>query len=277
MTGLKVSLLLLSMSAVLGMTFGQQLSHEERCQVLEGNGIRVDQCDSSKLLACRDGRCLCSDPVNQIYTYRSERIVDRSRRSPGKKGGGFKKVAAGAVAGVATYHVAKTVSKGFSTTPPPPKYKKVYSCYSRIGGQCAIHYNNWESVSTTTAAPASSSTTPETSINGTTEATHDNSTSTTSTTTVAPSASALVDITKIPRCVENAVCKPSSPAPAGNSTSSFLQKVDFDPRLGTCECDSGYKRTTRDICVKVSGADKTVGASVAVILATLIVNKMLIF
>jgi len=284
---IKLPVLALLSLAFIGFAYGQQLGHDERCQIIEGNGVRVDQCDGTKYLSCKDGRCQCSDPANQIYTYRNEIISSRGKRSPGKKGGGFKKIAIGAAAGAATYHVASQASKGFgTTTPKPPKYKRVYSCYSRVGGQCALNYNNVESVGTTTtsttAAPAGSSSTTEVvttvaSTNETTTATSDNSTSTTTTTTSAPVAAALtaMDISKIPSCVQYAMCKTGT-ATTGNSTSGFLQKVDFDPRIGVCSCQDGYKSNSKDLCEKESGAGRTAGASMAVILATLIVNKMFV-
>jgi len=285
MLRIEISILAIVSLALVGFAYGQGLGHEERCQILEGSGVRVDQCDSTKYLSCKEGRCLCSDPVNQIYTSRNEIISSRGKRSPGKKGGGgFKKIAVGAVAGAATYHVAsqagKSFSNGFTTTPKPPKYRKVYSCYSRVGGQCALNYNNVESVgstSTTTAVPAVS-TSPEVTTNETTTAASDNATSsTTSTTTGAPVAAALTsaDLSKIPKCVQYAMCKPASPS-TGNSTAGYLQKVDFDPRVGVCECESGYKNTNKDLCEKESGAGKTAGASMAVILATLIANRMFV-
>lgn len=277
--------------AVATSCLAQSLGHDERCQIFEGNGVRVDQCDGTKLLSCKDGRCQCPDPANQIYYYRSERIQERSRRSPGKKGSGFKKVAAGAVAGVATYHVAKTVAKGISTTPPPPKYRKVYSCYSRVGGQCALNANNWQviegtSTSTSTTAAPGSSTSEVTTIapvsdNSTTTPAPSNSSSSTSAPEAAAQVAAL-DLSKIPQCVQYAVCKSGSPttSPANGTTSAsvgFHQKVDFDPRLGVCECGPGFKKNSRDLCEKESGAGRAMaGASLVVILATLVINKMFV-
>jgi len=293
----KVTVLLVILLTVLGIALAQQLSYDESCQVLEGSGVRVDQCDGTKFLVCKDGRCQCSDPVNQVYTYREELISSRSRRSPGKGGKGFKKVAigagAGVVAGVATYQVAKNADKfgkGF-TTERPSKYRKVFSCYSRVGGQCALNYNNWESVgstssstttSTTTEAVANTSTDASNSTTTLDASTVGNSTeaiNTTTTTTAAPSSSAApqTDISKITKCVPNSVCNSASPS-GGNGTSSFLQKVNFDPRIGTCKCGDGYRRTTRDLCEKVkSGATKTAGISGAMILVSLILSKFLAF
>jgi len=103
---------------------------------------------------------------------------------------------------------------------------------------------------------------------------------TTTTSTVPPIAAAQtqpLDISKIPRCIQNAMCKTGSPS--GNGTSSFHQKVDYDPRLGVCKCEDGYERTSKDICVKIvkrNGApEKTVAG--AVILAALAFNKMFAF
>lgn len=281
----------ISVAVFASACLAQSMTHDERCQVIEGNGVRVDQCDGTKLLSCRDGRCQCPDPANQVYTYRNEIVQNRSKRSPGKKGSTFKKVAVGAVAGIATYQVAKSAGKafnnGFSTTPPPPKYNKVFSCYSRVGGECALNYNNWEKIDGSTTTTTTSTTTegPSSSSASNVTAAADNSTTTPepSTTTAGPQAAAQVsqrDISKIPRCVQNAVCKFGTPAPSGNSTSAsagFRQSVDFDPRVGVCECAPGYEKNSRDLCAKKSGsgAGKTVtGASMAVIFATLIINKM---
>ncbi|CAL8088098.1 unnamed protein product [Orchesella dallaii] len=291
----KYSIVAISL-AFLGVALAQQLTHDERCQVLEGNGIRVDQCSSEKFLACKDGRCQCADPVNQIYTYREE-LITRSKRSP-KGGKGFKKIAVGAVAGAATYHVASQASKGFKvqTTESPKKYKRVYACYSRVGGQCAFSNVNWQSVDSSSSSTTSTSTTttePATTLpsstgsenvtsssNTTSEAISTNGTTTT-TSAPAPVAAAQtqpLDVSKIPGCVQNAVCKHGSPTQGNGTSSSFLQKVDYDPRLGVCECESGYEKTTKDICVKVkkSGAsEKTVAG--AVILAALVFNKIFAF
>ncbi|ODM99671.1 hypothetical protein Ocin01_06998 [Orchesella cincta] len=234
-----------------------------------------------------------------LSTQLRELIETRSKRSPkGGKGSTFKKVAVGAVAGAATYHVASQASKGFKgsfqTTEAPKKYKRVYACFSRVGGQCALNYNNWQSVdsssssssttttSTTTTEAATTIPTSTVASENVTSSTNvtEPTTTTSTTTTAAPTAAAQtqpLDISKIPKCIEHAVCKHGSPS-QGNGTSTFLQKVDFDPRLGVCECEAGYERTSKDICVKVKrsgAAEKTVAG--AVIIAALAFNKMFAF
>lgn len=254
MVGMQLFLAILLMVVIIGGAVGQKL-FDERCQQgTNGEDTQVDQCDSSKLLTCMDGLCQCADPKNQIYRPWSEHVSGRHRRSTKSKGknkkgdssennndrsggnnnghggrgnGGLVKKVIGIVSGgsfgfSALQPVGKTVVKTFkdNVSPENDQDQSTYSCFSRIGSHCLLHGLRKPSAS---------------------------------------NAFAQVDITKIPRCIEHAVCKPLRLSSAGSSnrTSGLSQKTNGDPRFGTCKCKPGYKATGRDLCVEVDEYDAT--------------------
>jgi len=226
-------------------------TYDEACTIQTGNGVSVDSCDASKHLACTNGRCQCSDPRNQIYHYRLVETNDSRSRS---KRGTKKKIAIGVGAAAVGVYAGSKLAKGGSSK--KKEFKRVYSCYSRVGGQCVLGFNNVKIITTSsTTTTTSTTTTPAPSTNA------DNSTSsTTSTTTSAPTPQAQVfDISAIPNCVPFASCNMNS-----NST---------DPRVGLCQCDSGFTNTKSDICVK-SGVDK-LSMNVLCILFSILFTKIL--
>jgi len=236
--------------------------YQEKCTIQEGAGIRVDTCDSTKFLSCQTGRCLCNDIGNQIYDYVKEPIKGRSKRGAKKKGGSGGKIAAGAavgfVAGAAVGHAASGVGNGGGGSiggfkRKEEKYNKVFSCYGRVGSPCVLDYTNVNVVtlSTTTTTTTTSSPGPaDTTIPSDNSTSSPNTTTTVSTPTTTAQAGP-VDITKIPKCVRNAVCtRPTSPT---SYTSGHVVKIDTDPRIGVCACASGYKSSPTDGCEKSGG------------------------
>ncbi|CAL8088103.1 unnamed protein product [Orchesella dallaii] len=268
----KYSVLAISL-AFLGVALAQKLPYSAKCNVSEVNGVRVDPCNSAELLFCQkydeDTICRCADFDSQFHTYREELITTRPERSP-KAGKG---------------------SKGSSqTTESPKKYNKVYACYSRVGGMCAFNKDNWQSLDSSSSSTTSTDTTTteaETTLPSSTgsenvissSATVTEGTLTNETTSATDAAkNQTLDLSKIPSCVQNAVCVQVSSFRENLMSSSFPQNIDDDPRLGVCDCESGYEKTTKDICVKVlkNGApEKTVAG--AVILAALVFNKIFAF
>jgi len=265
---MKSLLLTLGIACLAGWAVGVD-QHGERCTVTQGNGIMVDSCDGSKLLTCVSGRCSCDGP-DQIYDFKLvKKENSRSKRSP-KRGKGIKNAAktvaigagAAAAGGYIGYQAGKHANGGDSDSSGgsygygrtrKEKYDKVYSCYSRIGGQCALDLNNVNIVALPPSDPIPPVAAPTEVTNTTTGTENANGTESSVTipaTTVAP---AVLDFSKMPKCVQNAVCKPKQRS-LDNST--HIIKTESDPRLGACECEEGYKRTNLDTCVK----DKSSGA-----------------
>jgi hypothetical protein len=136
----------------------------------------------------------------------------------------------------------------------------VYSCYGRVSSPCVLDYNNVVNVvplsttTTTTATPPTETTT----VNGTELI---NGTSTTTTTQAPPQV--VYDITKIAKCVRNAICtRPSNPS----ALSGGVVKTDADPRIGICTCADGYKSTNTDQCEKSGSSQIFSGLSLAILI-----------
>jgi len=116
-------------------------------------------------------------------------------------------------------------------------------------------------VEATTIYPSTESATNSDSIanNTTSTSTVVSSTTSTSSTITSPGTDGLKDISKIPKCVRDAVCKrpQATKAASGvtnNGTRRYLVTIDEDPRLGICECSPGFVVSRTNTCVAVSNA-----------------------
>jgi len=261
--------------ALCGQTFGAH-KYQETCTPTANTTQEIspgvvsttttkDSCDTDKFFVCRDFRCMCADPRNQIYTAREIKINDRRKRSPGKgnKGGKSKSkgvstgtaVAGGVVAGVVGYEVGKAVagsnngggggggSRGDSgSTSGHHKSKKVtvYGCYSRIQGDCVIDKDRVTYIeNATTVVDASGN----------------------KTTTIMKHK---VDYANMhPLCIPHAECKAKKTPPAGQ-----------DANVGECVCKDGYKKTTTDICV--SGVQRLTSMAGFVMVLSVLMSQFLV-
>jgi len=138
--------------------------------------IIKDSCDTQKFLACVNTRCACKDPANQIYSKKDYKVnvVSRSKRGSKKGGKGVslgKAAVVGAVAGVGAYQLNKGIdhlaSSGATyqvSSSSNQKTKKIqkYSCFTRIGGNCAINPDQVRQKQTTTIVNGTSTTTTST-------------------------------------------------------------------------------------------------------------------
>jgi hypothetical protein len=228
--------------------------------------ITHDSCDTAKFLACKEGRCLCADPRNQLYTSREVEVSSRSRRSPGKGGKGGKSkskgvgtgtaVVGGLAAGVVGYEIGKAVSHndgghsrgdsgstsgGSYSNSRKTKTKVEYGCFSRVSGDCVIDKTRVVQVENATTVVGADGNKTVTITKHT------------------------VDYSGYTACISHAECKPKK-----------VQVVGADSNIGECVCKDGYQKTTTDICVKTNSAQQLMASTgiLSVIFLHFVVSKI---
>jgi len=219
-----------------------------------------DNCDASKHLKCNGGRCGCKHPdlIFKTYTVSKDSTLNRrSKRSP-KKGKGVSKgkavaggIGAAVVGGAVGYQLGKASQNNngggggggsytsSSSSNNRPKEEKVIisSCFSRVGGDCALDRNKVVTVENTS--------------------TINNITTTVKT---------IKNYKEFPDCVLYAECKSKSTKAVG---------PDSDSNIGECVCRSGYDKTVADLCVKhnANGAMSTSGkAEIGMLILSLVMT-----
>lgn len=235
-------------------------SYNEKCEVgtINNTDIKVDTCDTDKFLTCRDSRCDCADRANQIWTSQLVKINTRSKRGSKSKGGRGKTIlaaAAGAAGGAYLGSKISSATSGFSRpVQSKDKHKVVYSCLTRVGGQCLLPDANKGAISITyniqnapTAAAQTANTSDASNANATTPAPSP----------ATPNLHQLVNITQLnfPPCVPNAICKKPEPKIRDGKVINNIHVLD--KTVGLCECLPGYKADDRDICIKSGAAGQS--------------------
>lgn len=250
---------------------GKPAEWDERCQIIEGDGIQLDECDSKKYLHCIDSRCQCSSVTNVVYTHgfeapsssRQKRdilgdVVAAPTSLTSSLGGNKEKDSADA-------KKTKKPAKGAGSPPSPSPssssdntessannsatLKKVYSCYSRAGSPCDLGLNNWSPLRKDGKKGKKKGKKESKEESSSSESEEENEKQRRK----RRATSKKDDIGRIPPCVRHALCKRKAreAPPDEDSQKRNVKKVNSDPRVGVCECGPGYVKDPRDMCITV--------------------------